>query len=255
MNTQKFLNNGQNRFPLSTDTLDFMQNQSLLLQGFASAFGDNYIIKQPASSSVDGLIVINGELLPLKYGSGTSSSYIAIVTEKTDINANGLTFPQARTVRYASGVGTNQGGECYSRSTFFEVRKQQALPLERGLTDCVVDSSRAIFPNISGMPNLRCTVREGGIFHINGYFNTKPSGFSGTDFQRIATLPTTFPRPKYRLRFTGKRIAEELAGDLFPEPYELCITPTGNVELTGWCSTPAANWIWVSERFDMLRYF
>ena len=131
MDYQNF-KNAQNHFPLSTDTLDFMQNQSLLLQGLTSVLGDNYIIKQPALGGVKGLIVINGELLPLEYGSGINSSHIAVITETTDINANGLTFLQARTVRYAIGVGTNQGGECYPRTNFVEtsVKRSDKLNLQ-----------------------------------------------------------------------------------------------------------------------------
>ncbi len=103
MNTANFKNNGNSRYPLSTDTLDFMQKQIHLAYGLASLYGENYIIRQ-STADTDGLIVIKGELMPLK---GTRQGYIAIGEKSTNIEALGLTFAKARVERYAyyTGIG------------------------------------------------------------------------------------------------------------------------------------------------------
>lgn len=96
MNTANF-KNSNSRYPLSTDTLEFMQQQIHLAYGLASLYGENYIIRQ-STADTDGLIVIKGELMPLK---GTPAKFINLVIKNTNIEAAGLTFADARIERYA----------------------------------------------------------------------------------------------------------------------------------------------------------
>lgn len=103
MNSQQF-KNGNARFPVSTDTLQFMQEQIQLVAKMAYIIGggsDEYaVIKQPSSpSAMDGLCIFNGELLPLTGNSGEDG--IEIIETKEDITANGITFNGARIRRYA----------------------------------------------------------------------------------------------------------------------------------------------------------
>lgn len=101
MNTQNFKNN-QARFPLSTDTLNFMQEQILLVAQLAEGlFGNNKkaILRKPTSTQ-DGLCIINGEVLPLK-GTETGATGVNITFTSEDITAQGLTFEAARVSRYA----------------------------------------------------------------------------------------------------------------------------------------------------------
>lgn len=97
MNKQNF-KNGNHRFPTSTDALDFMQNQILLVAQLTSIAGTNVIIT-PATTSTDGLVVIGGELLPLK--KGTPKSYITIIETPESVTAAGVTFENIRIARYA----------------------------------------------------------------------------------------------------------------------------------------------------------
>ena len=96
MNTANF-KNSNSRYPLSTDTLEFMQQQIHLAYGLASLYGENYIIRQ-STANADGLIVIKGELMPLK---GTPQTRIYINQKNSNIEAAGLTFADARIERYA----------------------------------------------------------------------------------------------------------------------------------------------------------
>ncbi len=107
--------NSNSRYPLSTDTLEFMQQQIHLAYGLASLYGENYIIRQ-STASADGLIVIKGELMPLF---GTPQNYIAVRQRSTKIEAAGLTFADARIERGATY--TNFALGTYYRTTDFPV--------------------------------------------------------------------------------------------------------------------------------------
>ena len=97
MNQQLFIN-GQAKFPVSTEALDFIQQQILLTARLASIAGTNVIIT-PATTTADGLVVINGELLPLL--AGTAKQYIQIIETKQSIVAGTQTFTDVRIIRYA----------------------------------------------------------------------------------------------------------------------------------------------------------
>ncbi len=114
MNAALFKNTN-NRYPLSTDTLEFMQQQIHLVYTLASLYGENYIIRQ-STASADGLIVIKGELMPLF---GTPQNYIAVRQRSTKIEAAGLTFADARIERGATY--TNFALGTYYRTTDFPV--------------------------------------------------------------------------------------------------------------------------------------
>lgn len=90
--------NGNNKYPLSTDTLEFMQRQIHLAYGLSGLYDANYIIRQ-STADTDGLIVVEGELMPLK---GKPNARIFVSEDETNIEAGGQTFSAARVTRYAS---------------------------------------------------------------------------------------------------------------------------------------------------------
>ena len=116
MNSQNF-KNGTHRFPVSTESLEFIQQQIYLIARLSSLAGTNVIIKQPTSSTLPGaqtqllsfdsqyspfagLVVINGLLYPL-YGDATKP-YISISTTQESVQVPGEQDPlQVRTYRYA----------------------------------------------------------------------------------------------------------------------------------------------------------
>ncbi|MGN0235837.1 MAG: hypothetical protein ACI4BD_05965 [Paludibacteraceae bacterium] len=119
--------NGNARFPVSTDTLQFIQEQIQLIAKMAYIIGgskDEYaVIKQPSSpSAMDGLCIFNGELLPLMGNSREDG--IEIIETKEDITANGITFTGARTRRYANYTS---GGNEYSDTFGFLTLHDQLL--------------------------------------------------------------------------------------------------------------------------------
>lgn len=80
MNTQNFKENGNQKFPLTTEALDFIQEQIKLVYGLTSLAGQFIIICEPTSGK-DGLVIVDGELLPLK---GTKSDFSRIVVLQVD---------------------------------------------------------------------------------------------------------------------------------------------------------------------------
>lgn len=109
MNKQNFTSN--NSFPLSIESLSFMQEMIGAAAGLARIGGENYILsgcKQSGNNVAPGVIVVNGEVMPFEGGNVVLT--IVVVETSKDISANGLTFKNARVERYAkfaTGTGVN----------------------------------------------------------------------------------------------------------------------------------------------------
>ena len=105
MNHQNF-KNGQAKFPVSTETFDFMQEQIFLVARLAEAIGANVIITQPTANA-DGLVIVNGELLPFSNIVGVKPA-IQVIETTEDVTAGTQTFTAARIKRWAqySSSGT-----------------------------------------------------------------------------------------------------------------------------------------------------
>lgn len=112
---------GVGKYPLSTQTLDFIQQQILLLQTLSLAGGKNYILKAPDGANT-GVAVIGGEVLTLtaKPVFSTSTKYVNVTTTKTNIEADGETYEEAREERVAA-FSSSKGTEAYDINTFANV--------------------------------------------------------------------------------------------------------------------------------------
>ena len=97
MNTQHFTNNDNQKFPLSTEALAFMQEQIKLAYGLTDLAGQNIIVKQ-SSATETGLVIYDGELLPL---TGTPSRFITIAQSTEQVNVEGRFTGTVRTTRTA----------------------------------------------------------------------------------------------------------------------------------------------------------
>lgn len=109
MDKQNFLAPEYNgKFPISANTFEFMQNQTEFVSSLGSIFGQNVLLKF-ATSTRDGLIVFQGELLPLRYASGVTINYYNLVEETEDIIAQGVLYKDARKIRYVRGEAASVG--------------------------------------------------------------------------------------------------------------------------------------------------
>ena len=97
MNEQNF-KNGHSMFPISTDALEFMQQQTFFVARLTELAGSRVIITQPTNGKA-GLCVFNGELLPLI--GDTTATHIDVSEVTMDVTAHGTTYENARVTREA----------------------------------------------------------------------------------------------------------------------------------------------------------
>lgn len=114
MDKANYTTNDKSRYPLSTEGLDFIQRQIELIYSVAELHGRNYIL-QEATASTNGVIVVDGEMMPLK---GSPNAYIQVVEEYDTLEADGMVFEKARVRRHAEYVGVQTGKGCYEASLF-----------------------------------------------------------------------------------------------------------------------------------------
>lgn len=118
---------GQGKYPLSTQTLDFIQQQVMILQLLGYIGGSKYILRQPDGTNT-GLVFIDGEVLTLAAKPTPSANirYINVTTKKTDIKADGETYTEARVYRTAA-LSSTASGESYEYSKFAVLETNQTL--------------------------------------------------------------------------------------------------------------------------------
>ncbi|MBQ6684257.1 MAG: hypothetical protein IJM74_09160 [Bacteroidales bacterium] len=122
MNTQHFTNNDNQKFPLSTEALAFMQEQIKLAYGLTDLAGQNIIVKQ-SSATETGLVIYDGELLPL---TGTPSRFITIAQSTEQVNVEGRFTGTVRTTRtavYAARLRVGSTGTGSKAASAFTVLK------------------------------------------------------------------------------------------------------------------------------------
>ena len=126
MDRANYTDNGIGRYPLSTDGLEFIQQQIELIYNVAELHGRNYILKG-STATTEGIIVVDGEMMPLQ---GQPNAYIQVVEEYDTLQADGLTFENARVRRTANYVSDETGDNCYAASQFRKLTTIEALQEE-----------------------------------------------------------------------------------------------------------------------------
>ena len=122
---------GEGKYPLSTQTLEFIQQQILLLQGIVAICGGKVIIREPDGTNT-GLLALNGEVLHIAATPKltTSIKYVLVTTKKTDILADGETYKEARTVRtakFSASQSTADNVETYKIGDFVKLTSNSTL--------------------------------------------------------------------------------------------------------------------------------
>lgn len=121
---------GVGKYPLSTETLDFIQDQIKLLELLAGVGGSNYILKAPDGTNAGVAVIVNAdkqtevvEIHPLPVF-GTSVKYLTVTTTAEDIKADAETYQEARILRVAQFT-TAKGAESYDINSFANVSGKQ----------------------------------------------------------------------------------------------------------------------------------
>lgn len=114
MDKANYTTNDKSRYPLSTEGLEFIQRQIELIYSVAELHGRNYILKD-STASANGIIVVDGEMMPLK---NSPLNYIQVIETYDTLEADGMVFEKARVRRHAEYVGVQTGKGCYEASLF-----------------------------------------------------------------------------------------------------------------------------------------
>ncbi len=121
---------GVGKYPLSTETLDFIQDQIKLLELLAGVGGSNYILKAPDGTNAGVAVIVNAdkqtevvEIHPLPVF-GASVKYLTVTTTAEDIKADAETYKEARILRVAQFT-TAKGAESYDINSFANVNGKQ----------------------------------------------------------------------------------------------------------------------------------
>lgn len=122
---------GEGKYPLSTQTLDFIQQQILLLQEMVAICGGKVIIKEPDGKNT-GLLALNGEVLHIAATPKLTTfiKYVLVTTQKTDIMADGETYKEARTVRtakFSASQSSDENTETYKIGDFVKLTSNSTL--------------------------------------------------------------------------------------------------------------------------------
>lgn len=121
------------KYPLSTETLDFIQEQIRLLEALTGIGGVNYILRAPGNGR-EGVAVVNKgsredvlnsgemELLYIDKTPAFSASmkYLTVTTTVESIQADGVEYKEARVLRTAKFT-TTKGAESYDLNTFANI--------------------------------------------------------------------------------------------------------------------------------------
>ena len=185
MNTQYFTTNNNQKFPLSTEALAFMQEQIKLAYGLTDLAGANIIVREPTASK-DGLVIYDGELLPLT-GTAPTTAAAALLTaisiaEHTEtMSVEGKYEGNVRTIRVASYVQARitrigrPGQQQKMLSAFTKLKSISTLMAE------LDEAKKHVMPKgsiIAWSGTCDCDHVPYGFIPCGGFFGGSPSRFS-----------------------------------------------------------------------------
>lgn len=119
-------NGGVGKYPLSTETLDFIQEQIVLLEALAGIGGSNYILRAPDGVNEGVAVIVNTDkqievvTIQARPVFTTSVKYLTVTTTPNNIKADDETYLEARILRSAQFT-TAKGTESYDINKFANV--------------------------------------------------------------------------------------------------------------------------------------
>lgn len=186
MNRAEFLQSGG--FPLTTNTLNFIQESFTLLQELVSLAGDKTIVRgcvQTGATISDGVVVLNGELLPFR-GGAPSASVILVEEKEPKTFEDGITreIYKNRYLRFGSG-GNSMPWSGFVRlkdlKTFRNLPTEISSAIDSPRLDVLATSKavKTLNDKIGGLS----IVPTGVVVMWSGALNAIPEGFALCDGQ------------------------------------------------------------------------
>ena len=252
----------KDNFPFSIDTANMMQNQTMLAAKMALLGGNNYILQGCIENNgvvSDGIIIINGELLPFE--GGEMKSKITVSQTTKTLSAFNVDYPEAYIYKTAKFSDTGE----YNWSDFVQVLTNKQIEdrinslkgeetgfvkMWSGRIDRIPEDYRLCngdivtkeqYPELSwslgkdqeqnfALPDLRKRF-------IVGYDNSVNSGYSemwSTGGQETVTLTENqMPKHTHTIRFVDEKWGDNANSRPFPNPagtagYSAETTESGN---------------------------
>ena len=200
MNRQHFTN-GDHKFPVSTEALEFIQQQIFLVARLCGLAGTNVIVRQPTTTAMPsapvwrdldfdnttaGLVIIGGKLYPL-YGDCRLAN-IMLSEAATDTIQAGADQIAVRTYNYASYTSSTSGSTPVSSFTTIDtiVRLMQRITAIEGsyMTETAI---RALVQAVQ--TNLDNT--NGNLTTTNNNLNTTNGNLSALS-TRVQTIENNY---------------------------------------------------------------
>lgn len=159
-------NGGVGKYPLSTETLDFIQEQIVLLETLCGIGGGSYILRAPDGTN-EGVAVIIGadhkpEVLTIQARPIFSSSvrYLTVTTRSEDVTADAEKYLEARTYRSAQFTST-KGAESYDINTFANVsgKSLSAFPTNAQLAAQVKNMPQTVLNSLKDVLAEKLTAK------------------------------------------------------------------------------------------------
>ncbi len=151
------------RFPLSAETIDFLQDMASMMAKAAGIGGDNFILSgcvQTGSNVSEGMVFINGELMP--FVGGDVETYMIIEEVKRTVTAEGQVYEDVyitRQARFGTGPGQIEWASLKRVLTIPELEGKLANVLPQGIIVMWSGSEPpegwAICDGTNGTPDLR----------------------------------------------------------------------------------------------------
>ena len=120
---------GVGKYPLSTETLDFIQEQIVLLEALAGIGGSNYILRAPDGVNEGVAVIVNSDkqievvTIQARPVFTASVKYLTVTTTPHNIKADDETYLEARVLRSAQFT-TGKGVESYDINKFANVESK-----------------------------------------------------------------------------------------------------------------------------------
>jgi hypothetical protein len=172
MDTANYLNDGnvdRLKYPLSVESLDFIQQQIRLVHELANMAGGNFIIQGcnvAGSQTTAGILIINGEILPIL--AGITQTKVRIREAVDTITAQYITYANARVRRWVEFGENADQVDTFIWADFLRIK-----------TNAQLEAEKATHEEVSALQNL--IMPTGAIVMWHGTIQTIPAGWALCD--------------------------------------------------------------------------
>jgi microcystin-dependent protein len=172
MNIANYLSDGnaaRQKYPISLESYNFIQEQILLIHALANVAGANCIIQGcnvAGSQTTTGVVIINNEIL--SFSAGLTQTKVRIRETTENISAQYITYANAKVIRWVEFGSNPNDVDTYLWADFVRVKTNKQL-----------DDEKATHAEVAALQNL--IMPSGVITMWHGSIQTIPVGWALCD--------------------------------------------------------------------------